>query len=42
MGSLRKYRSIPASTVARAMYKQSLIKQAGVFIHPSDEIKEIA
>ena len=42
VGSLRKYRSIPAATVAQAMYKQSLIKQEGVFIHLSDEIKEIA
>jgi uncharacterized protein YbjT (DUF2867 family) len=42
VGSLRKYRSIPAATVAQAMYKQSLIKQEGVLIHLSDEIKEIA
>jgi uncharacterized protein YbjT (DUF2867 family) len=42
IGGLRKYRSIAAATVANAMYKQSLIKQEGVFIHPSDEIKEIA
>jgi uncharacterized protein YbjT (DUF2867 family) len=42
VGSLKKYRSIPAATVAQAMYKQSLIKQEGVFIHLSDEIKEIA
>ena len=39
---LRKYRSIPAATVALAMYKQSLIHQGGIFIHPSDQIKEIA
>ena len=42
IGRLRKYRSIAAAIVAKAMYKQSLIKQEGVFIHPSDEIKEIA
>jgi len=42
MGGLKKYRSIPAVTVAQAMYKQSLINQEGVFIHLSDEIKEIA
>ena len=42
LGRLRKYRSIPAETVARAMYKQSLINQEGIFIHPSDEIKELA
>ncbi|MGH7237745.1 MAG: NAD(P)H-binding protein [Candidatus Saccharimonadales bacterium] len=42
IGSLRKYRSIPAKTVALAMYKQSLINQDGVFIHSSDQIKQIA
>jgi uncharacterized protein YbjT (DUF2867 family) len=41
-GGLKKYRSIPAKTVALAMYKQSLIKQEGVFMHPSDQIKQIA
>jgi len=39
---LRKYRSIPAETVASAIYKQSLIHQEGVFIHTSDQIKDIA
>ncbi|MBB3054601.1 NAD(P)H-binding protein [Mucilaginibacter gotjawali] len=39
LGGLKKYRSIPAKTVAMAMYKQSLIKQEGVFIHLSDQIK---
>ena len=42
IGSLKKYRSIPAKTVAMAMYKQSLINQTGVFIHPSDKIKELS
>jgi uncharacterized protein YbjT (DUF2867 family) len=42
IGSLKKYSSIPGATVARAMFKQSLIKQEGVFIHPSDKIKQIA
>jgi uncharacterized protein YbjT (DUF2867 family) len=42
LGGLKKYRSIPATTVARAMYKQSLINQEGVFVHLSDQIKEIA
>ena len=42
IGTLRKYRSIPAATVASAMYKQSLINRKGVFMHLSDEIKEIA
>ena len=41
-GSLKKYRSIPAVTIVAAMVKQSLIKQEGVFIHPSDKIKLLA
>jgi uncharacterized protein YbjT (DUF2867 family) len=42
IGSLQKYRSIPAKTVAEAMYNESLINQAGIFIHPSDKIKQLA
>jgi uncharacterized protein YbjT (DUF2867 family) len=42
IGGLKKYRSIAALTIAMAMFKQSLIKQEGVFIHPSDKIKELA
>jgi uncharacterized protein YbjT (DUF2867 family) len=42
IGSLKKYRSIPAKTVAMAMYKQSINSEGGVFIHPSDQIKQIA
>ena len=42
VGSLRNFRSIPAETIARAMYKQSLIKQEGVFIHLSEQIKELS
>jgi len=41
-GNLKKYRSIPAATVARAMYKQSLNQDEGLFIHPSDHIKQLA
>ncbi|MDB5135108.1 MAG: NAD-dependent epimerase/dehydratase family protein [Mucilaginibacter sp.] len=40
--SLKKYRSIPAETVAMAMFKQSLKNEEGVFIHPSDKIKLLA
>jgi uncharacterized protein YbjT (DUF2867 family) len=40
LGSLKKYRSIPANTVAIAMYKNSFITKDGVFIHPSDKIKQ--
>lgn len=42
IGSLKKYRSIPAKTVAMAMYKQSINNDEGVFVHPSDQIKQIA
>ncbi len=37
-GPLRKYRSIPAKTVALAMYKQSLKNKKGVHIYTSDKI----
>jgi uncharacterized protein YbjT (DUF2867 family) len=40
-GGLKKYRSIPAETVASAMYKQSLKNQEGIFTYPSDKIKEL-
>jgi hypothetical protein len=42
IGRLKKYRSIPAQTVAMAMYKQSLKTEEGVFVHPSDKIKLLA
>jgi uncharacterized protein YbjT (DUF2867 family) len=42
MGSLKKYKSIPAAIVARAMYKQSLNQDEGIFIHPSHHIKQLA
>lgn len=42
IGSLKKYRSIPAKTVAMAMYKRSINNDEGIFIHPSDQIKQIA
>ena len=42
IGSLKKYRSIPAKTVAMAIYKQSINSDEGVFIHASDQIKQIA
>jgi len=41
IGALKKYRSIPAATVALAMYKQSLKNEDGVFIHSSDNIKQL-
>jgi len=42
LGSLKKYRSIPATTVAMAMFKQSLLNNEGVFLYPSDKIKELS
>jgi hypothetical protein len=39
LGRLTKYRSIPAETVARAMFNESIKKQEGVFVHTSDKIK---
>ena len=42
VGSLKKYRSIAAATVAKAMYNQSLKNTPGVHIYPSDKIKELA
>ena len=38
-GGLKKYRSISAGTVARAMFNESIKKQEGVFVHASDKIK---
>jgi len=42
IGSLKKYKSIAARTVAQAMYNQSLKNISGVHIYPSDIIKELA
>jgi uncharacterized protein YbjT (DUF2867 family) len=42
IGSLKKYRSIPAQTVAQAMFNESLKNEAGTFVHSSDKIKELA
>jgi uncharacterized protein YbjT (DUF2867 family) len=42
VGRLKKYKSIPAVTVAMAMFKQSLLNNKGVFTHPSDKIKELS
>jgi uncharacterized protein YbjT (DUF2867 family) len=42
IGSLKKYRSIPALSVAKAMYNQSLQNKNGVFVYTSDKIKERA
>ena len=42
IGPLKKYRTIPAKTVALAMYNQSLKKEDGLFIYPSNIIKQLA
>ncbi len=41
-GSLKKYRSIESITIAKAMYNQSIQNNKGIFIFPSDKIKELA
>lgn len=42
VGSLKKYRSIPAKTIARAMFNQSIKNSEGIFVYPSDKIKQLA
>ena len=42
IGRYKKYRSIAAKTVAKAIYNQSLKPQNGLFIHPSDHIQNLA
>jgi hypothetical protein len=41
-GGWKKYRSIEGETVAMAMFKQSITNEDGLFVHPSDNIKQIA
>lgn len=41
-GGWKKYRSISAQNIASAMHKQSLKNEDGVFIYPSDKIKELS
>lgn len=42
LGPLKKFRSIKAATVARAMHNQSLKDLKGTFIYPSIQIQELA
>ncbi|MCR8560970.1 NAD(P)H-binding protein [Mucilaginibacter sp. BJC16-A38] len=42
IGSLKKYRSISAPTIARAMFNQSLKNTPGVHTYLSDKIKELS
>jgi len=39
LGRFKKYRSIPAETVAKAMVNQPLKNNSGIFTYPSDQIK---
>lgn len=41
-GGWKKYQSIEASTVAMAMYQQSIKNATGVFIYESDKIKQLS
>jgi uncharacterized protein YbjT (DUF2867 family) len=40
IGGLKKYHSIPAADVARAMYKQSIDNETGTFIYQYNDIKQ--
>jgi uncharacterized protein YbjT (DUF2867 family) len=42
VGGWKKYRSISAETVAKAMFNQSLKTEEGIFVHLSDKIKLLA
>lgn len=42
IGPLKKYQSIPAAMVARAMYNQSMKQMEGSFTYPSDQIKNLS
>ncbi len=42
IGPLKKYKSISAETVAKAMVNQSLKSGSGIFTYPSDQIKKLA
>ena len=41
-GRLRKYRSIKAESIAKAMLKQYLKDLEGTYVYPSDRIKQLA
>lgn len=42
LGGFKKYKSIKAGTVARAMLNQSLTNDKGVFVYTTDKIKQLA
>ena len=41
VGGLKKYQSINAITVAKAMINESIKNKKGIFVHKSDQIKEL-
>ena len=41
IGNLKKYQSINAITVAKAMIDESIKNKKGIFVHKSDQIKEL-
>lgn len=41
VGSLKKYQTISAITVAKAMINESIKNKRGIFVHKSDQIKEL-
>jgi uncharacterized protein YbjT (DUF2867 family) len=41
VGSFKKYQSISAITVAKAMINESIKNKRGIFVHKSDQIKEL-
>lgn len=41
VGSLRKYQSIKAKDVAKAMFNESIQNKSGIFVFQSDKIKEL-
>ena len=41
VGGLKKYQSINAITVAKAMINESIKNKKGIFVHTSDQIKEL-
>jgi uncharacterized protein YbjT (DUF2867 family) len=42
IGGLKKYRSISAKVIAQAIFNQSIKNNEGIFVYPSDKIKELA
>ena len=42
IGSLKKYKTIAATVVAKAMLNESIKNKSGIFVIESDKIKELA